>query len=344
MRRQPAEISINNERWLVSYADFVTLLFAFFVVMYSISQVNESKYRVLSDTLTEIFNEPKRSLEPIQIGELSRSSEVSVIDSKNVNSQNLSTGAFNKSADLPQLADKFTERFSDLIDDEVVQVNSNEYWLQISLNNSVLFPLGSVKPTNSAISVIAEVADLLKGFNNPIQVEGYTDNLPVSSKQYPSNWELSTARAAAVVKMLIEEGIQPNRLAAVGYAEFQPITENESPEGRAQNRRVVLMIARERVQRPRINTVSAIQNILDSSGREGKSTHPTPSNEIDPDTILDSLIDINPGIGVETVLEVQDPPLSSGDEDNDSKTIKPVETKNGGLLFSSDPDLHRNNQ
>lgn len=351
-RRPSTDISINHERWLVSYADFITLLFAFFVVMYSISQVSESKYRVLSATLTEIFNEPKRALEPIQMGELSRSTKAELTPDEIMNHNPKSQGAFDKTADLPQLSDQFTEQFADLIDDKVVQVNSNEYWLQISLNNSILFSLGSVKPTLEARSVLAEVADLLRGFNNPIQVEGYTDNIAVSSKQFPSNWELSTARASAALKVLVEHGISPQRLAAVGYGEYQPIAENETPEGRAQNRRIVLMIAREKAQRPRVSTETEIDNAISSPEIEQVQVNPQPgleqqyiSEEDKPLTAkekMEHLIEVNEGLGLDTVLQLEDEPSEAEETSNNAGSIKPVETKNGGVLFSSDPDLPRN--
>ncbi len=369
-RRVQTDLNINHERWLVSYADFVTLLFAFFVVMYSISQVSESKYRVLSETMTKVFNEPNRSLEPIQIGELSRSSETTPIITNNENQ-----GAFTQTADLPQLSDQFTEQFADLIDDDVVQVNSNEYWLQISLNNSILFPLGKVDPKAEAFPVLAEVAELLRDFDNPIQVEGYTDNIRVNSTQFPSNWELSAARAAAIVKVLIDEGIDAPRLAAVGYGEHHPIAENDTPEGRAQNRRVVLMIAREKVQRPMIKSKIEVEAAIDTREREEVQVNPQPgSNSNKPldeqasqkipeplvseeiseqgtdtpqstEEKIQALIDANKGLGLETLLREEESKKEGGakqpDEKESSEGITPVETETGGLLFSSDPDLPR---
>jgi chemotaxis protein MotB len=360
MRRRTAEIQVNHERWLVSYADFITLLFAFFVVMYSISQVNESKYRVLSATLTEIFNEPKRTMEPIQIGELSRSNEPQISQSDLENLESSGQGAFEKTADLPQLSDQFEDQFSDLIDDKVVQVNSNEYWLQISLNNSVLFPLGSVEPTEEAEVVISEVAEILRDFNNPIQVEGYTDNVAVSSEKFPSNWELSSARAAAVVKLLVYFGLSPQRLAAVGYGEYHPIAENETPEGRSQNRRVVIMIAREKTKRPRVSTEGAVKasvapdtgeqvQVNPQPGLEQQSTASPAEKEVSPREKMDQLIDSNPRLGIESVLEINENNKDSsgnligdlgGNEETES-AITPVETERGGLLFSSDPELPR---
>jgi chemotaxis protein MotB len=360
MRRRPqTDININHERWLVSYADFVTLLFAFFVVMYSISQVSESKYRVLSETMAEIFNEPKRSIKPIQVGKISRSGDVTpIITGESSNKKVESQGAFDKTADLPQLSDQFTEQFSDLIDDKVIQVNSNEFWLQISLNNSILFPLGSVNPSREAKFVLSEVATLLRDFNNPIQVEGYTDNISVNSVQFPSNWELSSARAVSVLKVLADEGVNANRLAAVGYGEHHPIAENYTPEGRAKNRRVILMIAREKMKRPSINTKTAVKEAVEPFTREQTQVNPQPGLNIvlEPEKTdknlsakekMDRLIENNPNLGINSVLKLEDKILPKPEQekdfnaDSDDGKIKPVETKRGGLLFSSDPDLPR---
>lgn len=348
MRRQTIELDDNPERWLVSYADFITLLFGFFVVMYSISQVSESKYRVLSATLTEVFTDANRTLEPIQVGELARENGEQVFDVEDLNFNAEAIGAFDKTADMPQLSAQFEDEFSDLIDDKVVQVNSNEYWLQLTFNNSILFPLGSVQPSEFADEAIARAAELLVGFNNPIQVEGYTDNLPVNSSQFPSNWELSGARAAAVVKILVDEGVSPSRLAAVGYGQYNPIAENETPEGRAQNRRIVLMIARDKIQRPRVSTNTQLQEAVEPQGRETTTVNPQPGlvNESDdlqepltPREKMDALIQNNDGLGLGTVLQLDDSEVTKDDvEPTNSDLIEAVPTEGGGIIFSTDPD------
>jgi len=347
-RRVDTAINLNHERWLVSYSDFVTLLFAFFVVLYSISHVNENKYKTLSEAMSEVFSDPKRSLKPIQIGELARSNTTSVIEQNKSDDAKTDTrvsqgdsggeGILNQSAGLPQLSTQFSDEFSDLIDSNVVQVNSNEYWLEISLNNSILFPLGSVNTSTEAEKVVSEIADILKPFNNPIQVEGYTDNIAVSSAQFPSNWELSSARAAAILKILTANGVAPERLSAVGYGEHHPIAENNTAAGREKNRRVVLMIAREKINRPQVKTAEAITSAVNSSAIESESTNVQQGV----DNTIDTLVSENPSLGVGTLLEkttIQNQVNSTTDnaiEAND--TIVPVETKKGGLLFSSDPN------
>lgn len=259
VRRRHAEVHVNQERWLVSYADFITLLFAFFVVMYSISQVNQSKYRVLSETFEHAFNSRQittdtissnpieKIINPIQVGEPALSPDPSAIDVKQENAGD----AMSTSADqLLEISSLVNERFADLINDELVSVSSNELWLQIELKDSILFASGDTDLSLQAQAIFDEIAGILKGYPNPIQVEGYTDNIPINNPRYPSNWELSSARASAIVKLLAARGVAPQRLSAVGFGEFQPVASNEHPAGRAQNRRVALMIARRKIERP----------------------------------------------------------------------------------------------
>lgn len=236
-RRRRQEDPINHERWLVSYADFVTLLFAFFVVMYSISSVNEGKYKVLSDSLEGVFSSPERSIKPIPIGDERLKGEAS---------QNESSifGSAHAQDPLETIAEQIRDEFASLLGDGQLQVRGNEMWLELELSSSLLFPVGDAIPNQQAFAIIEKISAILAPFENPIQVEGFTDNLPISTLQYPSNWELSAARAASVVRMLVMDGVQPERLAAVGYGEFQPIADNADEVGRARNRRVVLVISR----------------------------------------------------------------------------------------------------
>lgn len=117
-------------------------------------------------------------------------------------------------------------------------------WLELELSSSLLFPSGDAIPHQDAFDIIEKISAILAPFDNPIQIEGFTDNMPISTAQYPTNWELSAARAASIVRMLAMDGVQPERLAAVGYGEFQPIADNTDAVGRARNRRVVLVISK----------------------------------------------------------------------------------------------------
>ncbi|WP_288476137.1 flagellar motor protein MotD, partial [uncultured Pseudomonas sp.] len=238
-RRRPEEHE-NHERWLVSYADFITLLFAFFVVMYSISSLNESKYKVLSDSLSGIFSQPERSIKPIPIGDQRPTgASPTAVETNAEHSASKSAGD-----PLQQIAESMRATFGDLIAGDQLNIKASEMWLEIELSSNLLFASGDALPSNPAFGLLEKVAKILAPFNNPIQVQGYTDDRPISTALYPTNWELSAARAASIVRLLIGNGIAPQRLAVVGYGAYQPVVDNNSEAGRARNRRVVLLISR----------------------------------------------------------------------------------------------------
>ena len=241
-RREPEE-HVNHERWLVSYADFITLLFAFFVVMYSISSINEGKYKVISQALIGVFNDADRALKPIPIGE-ERPKTVTPAKPLVNDSDETAAGVGGTSDPLKSIADDISAAFGDLISSNQMTVRGNELWVEIELNSSLLFASADALPSDQAFTIIDKVAGILKPFENPIHVEGFTDNFPISTAQYPTNWELSSARASSIVRMLAMQGVNPGRMASVGYGEFQPVANNATVEGRAKNRRVVLVVSR----------------------------------------------------------------------------------------------------
>lgn len=234
-RRRRQEEPANHERWLVSYADFITLLFAFFVVMYSISSINEGKYKVLSEAMEGIFSQPDKSMKPIPIGEQSP---------RGTESGSGGDGEGEEQEPLARIAEDIRAEFSNLLGEGQLQIRANEMWLELELSSSLLFPVADAIPRQEGFDLVEKIANILSPYDNPIQVEGFTDNVPIRTAQYPTNWELSAARAASIVRMLALDGVAPERLAAVGYGEFQPVASNDTAEGRAQNRRVVLIISR----------------------------------------------------------------------------------------------------
>lgn len=251
-RRKREEEPVNQERWLVSYADFITLLFAFFVVMYSISSVNEGKYRVLSDSLSQTFSED-RGLDPIQIGEVSRSIGVMPESSEAgaepesgveevVSESELPDEPLQPEAQLAAIADKLKSTMSALIEDDLVDIKQNQYWVEVNIKSSMLFASGSSRLSRNALQALRKITRIIKPIQNIIHVEGYTDSVPIDTLFYPSNWELSAARAASVVHLFARLGILPSRLAAIGYGEHHPIADNSTEEGRSENRRVSLVI------------------------------------------------------------------------------------------------------
>ncbi|MBE7373141.1 flagellar motor protein MotD [Pseudomonas lopnurensis] len=271
-RRQPEEHE-NHERWVVSYADFITLLFAFFVVMYSISSINEGKYKILSESLIGVFSQTDRSIKPIPVGEeRPRTTEPNVSE--------VDDPAAGQDGDLAldpleSIAQSMREAFGDLIGSEQLTVRGNELWVEIELNSSLLFPSGDALPNDQAFELIEKVAGILAPFDNPIHVEGFTDNLPISTDKFPTNWELSAARAGSVVRMLAAQGVNPSRLAAVGYGEYQPVADNATAEGRARNRRVILVVSRNLDVRRSVSGVGSSNASPDAAlRRAGTQTAP----------------------------------------------------------------------
>ncbi len=246
-RRRAEEEHENHERWLVSYADFITLLFAFFVVMYAISSVNEGKYRVLSDALEAAFRAPARSMEPIQVGRLARIAlepdallALPPLPAAGLDGE---PGGGELAGDARQrLARRVSRALRPLLDRGLVRVANRPDGVHIEIDAAVLFPSGSARLSPEAMPVLERLGALLKDLPNPVRVEGHTDNVPIRNAVYPSNWELSAARAASVVRLFERLGLDPRRLMAVGYGEHHPVADNATPAGRRRNRRVVVVV------------------------------------------------------------------------------------------------------
>jgi len=128
--------------------------------------------------------------------------------------------------------------------DNKVSITATEFWIEINMKSNLLFPSGVAKVNDSAYAVIEAIAGILKGYPNPIVVAGFTDDVPIATPMYPSNWELSSARASAIVRLLIDFGLESSLLSAVGYAQVKPISDNRTEEGRQKNRRVVIRITK----------------------------------------------------------------------------------------------------
>ncbi len=241
-RRRREEPPENHERWLVSYADFITLLFAFFVVMYSISSINEGKYRVLSDTLVAAFKTAPRSPTPINVGETAAAApaltRAATPDLLRLKPPAASAGA----ADMATISRRVEAALQPLIESRLVNVTRNKLWVKVELNSRLLFASGSALIQEQARAPLQELAGVLRDLPNHVDVEGHTDDVPIHTEVFPSNWELSAARAASVVRLFIAAGVDPRRLAAIGFGPHRPLADNATPEGRARNRRVAVVI------------------------------------------------------------------------------------------------------
>lgn len=257
-RRRPEE-HLNHEAWAIPYGDLVTLLLAFFVVMYAISQVNAGKYRVLSDSLVAAFRGSPQALEPIQVGEqaggpqsdlrlpsappLPLRSDPHRLAPSPPTPPLPSLGADVAPTEaLQHIADAVASSLKDLVASHAVVVRRKDHSVEVELQTDILFPSGAAQLMPSAADVIQKLGESLGGFPNPIRVEGYTDDRPISTALFPSNWELSSARAASVVEVLARHGVDPSRLSVLGFGQFRPVASNATPEGRNANRRVLLVI------------------------------------------------------------------------------------------------------
>ena len=273
-RHHQHEEHTNHEAWAIPYGDLVTLLLAFFVVMYAMSSVNEGKYRILSDSLVAAFRGSPRTLQPIQVGEKQVGSgadiNMTVVQQAMLEGQPrsileappmkmtdvVSKGHGNASSDydseaehhqaavieLENVAAEVEQAMSDLIRDQMVVVRRHGVWVEVEIRTDILFPSGVATLSPEAQKILAQLAETLEPFPNPIRVEGHTDNRPIKSSTFPSNWELSAARAASVVHLFTNSGMDPRRLAVVGLGENRPAESNETEQGRNMNRRVLLVI------------------------------------------------------------------------------------------------------
>ena len=225
----------NHERWLISYADFITLLFAFFVVMYAISIVNEGKYAVLSEALGDAFG--GRSLAP-----QAHTSVEPVLPLSHIVNRKRAEAARRERERMEILAKDLTATLMPLVKSGQVRVTQNARGIGIELNASVLFAQGEATLQQEAREVLGAVAGLLKDAPQRIEVGGHTDNLPITNERFASNWELSAVRAASVVRLFIESGVQDVRLSAIGHGATRPVAPNDTPANQARNRRVAVMI------------------------------------------------------------------------------------------------------
>jgi chemotaxis protein MotB len=266
-RKKKHEEHVNAEAWAIPYGDLVTLLFALFTVMYAMSSVNEGKFRVLSDSMIAAFNGSPKSMRPVNIGErepgkggdkqlsgITPTVFIQIKDDKSTPDGKLTPRDPTKTegmrtADLPGALIRMQRQVQDamqsLIDAKLVTVRRENMWLEIEINADILFPSGAGEFAPAAEPVLDKLAQVLKPFPNPIRVEGHTDDKPIRTNAFPSNWELSAARAASVVHQFTRQGIDPLRLEIVGFGEFRPRQPNSTVEGRNANRRVVVLVLEE---------------------------------------------------------------------------------------------------
>jgi chemotaxis protein MotB len=252
--RNPSHYPHDPNRWLVSYADFTTMLLALFIVLYAVSQLDIAQMRQFSDSvknsfsnleldvkeqrkkLTQIFSSTDAAIKTIPV-KLTFEEQVETLKNK------LEKAEQNVSQDMSEL-----QRVKILLEENLpaqdqIDMVQSERGLIISLADTVLFDPGSAEIKPGAISTLEKITSILKTLPNPIRVEGHTDNQPIQTQLFPSNWELSTARATSIVKLFIDRyNLSPEKISAAGYGEYRPVATNTTPEGRQKNRRVDIVI------------------------------------------------------------------------------------------------------
>ena len=224
----------NLDRWLLTYADMITLLMLFFIILWAISNVNVQKYRTVAQSIRTAFTGGNLIVVPSK----------QHAGSEGVNGTVTPVKA--PTATVPQnqhlLFDKAQTFLQPLIQDKQVMLRSNERGVTISIIGDLGFASGSAALSPQAYPILRKIGELLGSVNNVVRVQGNADNQPIDTHKYPNNWTLSAARAIAVVKTLIDYGVSPKRLSATAYGDTRPIVSNATPEGRAYNRRVDITV------------------------------------------------------------------------------------------------------
>ena len=269
-RKRKHEEHANHEAWAIPFGDLMCLLLAFFVVMYAISSINEGKFRVLSDSLQAAFRGVPRTMEPVNVGEKTRGSgadiAVSIVQQATMQGQprqmleaislgeqlgkdsrkrpeKTSAGAqIILPPALGRVADEIEKALAPLVAADMIAVRRESTWVEVEIRTDILFASGVAELSPRALLPLNVLAETLAKYPNPVRVEGHTDNRPINTSTFPSNWELSAARAASVVHLFAKGGVDPARLAVIGLGEFRPAKSNDTVEGRNANRRVLIVI------------------------------------------------------------------------------------------------------
>lgn len=248
-RKRREEEHENHERWLVSYADFITLLFAFFVVMYAISSVNEGKYKILSNALTNAFHNVtgQSGGQPMAVVQGAPIMPPRPVVKPDKQAEQRKGEQRQK---MKNIAGDIMKALQPLVAQGKVRLLETSRGVTIEINDSILFPPGQARLQPASISAMLAIAQVLAASDFPITIEGHTDNVPISTSQFPSNWELSAMRATTVLRLFNDGGVGAERLTAIGYGETRPVETNTTLEGRARNRRVSIQIDSNRPEEP----------------------------------------------------------------------------------------------
>lgn len=249
----------NVHRWLVSYADYMTLLFALFVVLYAMAMVNEDPFETITQSVGNVFQANEK--EPKNRG---HGDDILNINTSKSNKRLFGNGILDDAgpqllegeqtlsnisdsqvgSNLTSLEDELHTALYELVESGYAQLKIDGDWLEIELNSGLLFPSGSSSATNSATNILSIIYNVIGKASNFVRVRGYTDNQAINTEIFSSNWELSVYRATSILRVLESLGMNPARMAIEGYGQYYPTAENTTAQGRAKNRKVVIAISK----------------------------------------------------------------------------------------------------
>ena len=235
---------VNHERWLVSYADFITLMFAFFVVLYASSQTDIKKQAQVAHAINQAFK-ALGLFAPDRSSNSAASSQYTPVMPANIVLGDALAAAPSAAvrADFKRMHDELEARLSNQIAEHSVALHIGREGLVISLREAGFYDSGSTIPHPGSIGSIDAIVSVLRPTPYDIRIEGHTDNVPIHTSEFSSNWELSAGRATRMTRLFIEHfQFDPQRLSAAGYGEYHPVVANDTSEGRGQNRRVDIIV------------------------------------------------------------------------------------------------------
>ena len=270
MMRERRKNNISRDRWLVSYADFITLLFAVFVVLYAFAKADQKRQVQVSESIDSAFRSlglfPDARRRPDSANIASDATEKPVIPMNIVMGEDVLSPA-QVQEDLDHIRREMEQRLSNQVAQHTVSIQMGRDGLVISLREAGFFPSGSATPKPETLATLRQVAVSLGRTSYNLRIEGHTDNIPIHTAEFDSNWELSSARATRIARLFLDlKAMPPERLSAAGYAEFHPVASNATADGRAQNRRVDLVVL------PRTKIDLSVPSLPHSTGAWRKIT------------------------------------------------------------------------
>jgi len=305
----------NVHRWLVSYADYMTLMFALFVVLYAMAMVNEEPFESITESFGHVFQADKEETKNRGHGD-----SVLMVNTSKTNKKLFGNGILEVAgpelldnekslsnisdaqvgSNLSSLEEELNTALYELVESGFAQLQIDGDWLEIELNSGLLFPSGSSSATNSAEAILSVIYEVIGQASNFIRVRGYTDNQVINNEIFSSNWELSVSRATAILRVLEEQGLNPARMAIEGYGQYYPSSDNLTAQGRARNRKVVVAISKYGLEKA---------NLLNA-----------------------------PTIDLTGVEEIAIPEVSGEPDVEQSNNIKVIRLKNGGIRITTRND------